>query len=347
MYEKLVTFEEEKRSEHLYLLFNSVFVCACLICFFEPIFNVPMLFVDDIVNDSVRWFFETLLRPLCLSAAALCPFFIYNIRMHKSFRRSLKPENNKVSAGYYVLGLIAVVAAVPFFVHMGELFCDSLISDGYIVNEVAPDFGQGAVANVFYIIYTSAVTAFLLDLAFKGVAAEKLSHAHVVPALLVPAFIAAVQTVSLLKMFYVFVAAVVVGWCYLKTHSLYLSVVLTFGANVSFYVTQLIKQSNSEWYEANILLVSVVGLAVGIAAFVVLALKKGIKLERPEPSDSEEEYDRINGKQAIVGLLKSFGFWIVILIFLFRIFFTYLELPTFEIEGESGEVVTEQQTEIE
>lgn len=345
MYEKLVTFEEEKRKEHLYLLFNSVFVCTCLICFFEPIFNVPMLFIDDIANDTVRWVLETLFSPWCLSAAALCPFFIYNIRMHKSFRQSLKPEKNKVSAVYYVLGLISVIAVVPFFAHMGELFNANLVADGYIINENYPDFGQDAVENVFYILYTSAVTAFVLDLAFKGVAAEKLSHAHVVPALFVPAFIAAVQTVSLLKAPYVFVTAVIVGWCYLKTHSLYLSVSLSFAANAVYYVTELLEQTNPEFYEANIMLFSVIGLAVGIAAFVVLALKKGVKLERPEPTDSEEEYDRINGKQAFVGLLKSFGFWIVIFIFLFRIFFTYLDKPMPEVD--SGEVVSEQYTENE
>ncbi len=346
MYEKLVTFEEEKRNEHLYLLFNSVFVCATLICFFEPIFGAIMLLFGGLEDGTLKWIIETVLRPLCSSAAALCPFFVYNIRMQKSFRRSLKPEKNKVSPMFYVLGIISVAAIVPFFVYAGESFCKMLEADGYVINEVLPDFGQGTVANIFYIIYTSAVTAFLLDLAFRGVVAEKLSHAHVIPALLVPAFIAAVQTVSLLKVPYAFASAVVIGWGYLKTHSLWLSISMTFAANAVFYVTQLIKQTNAEFYGANILMISIAGLIIGVAAFAVLASKQGLKLVRPEPSDSEEEYDKINGKQAVVGLLKSFGFWIMIFVFLFRIFFTYLELPTFQIEGENGEVVSEQQTEV-
>lgn len=347
MYEKLVTFEEEKRNEHLYLLFNSVFVCATLICFFEPIFGALMLLFGGIENESLKWGIETVLRPLCSSAAALCPFLVYNIRMQKSFRRSLKPENNKVLPVFYVLGIISVAAVVPFFVYVGDSFCKMLEVDGYVINEVIPDFGQGIAANIFYVIYTSAVSAFLLDLAFRGVATEKLSHAHVVPALLVPALIAAVHTVSLFKVPYAFATAVIIGWCYLKTHSLWLSISMTFAANVVFHATFLIKQTNTEFYDANILPVAVAGLVIGIAAFAVLAAKQGLKLVRPEPSDFEEEYDKINGKQAIVGLLKSFGFWIMIFVFLFRIFFSYLELPTFEIEGENGEVVSEQMTEVE
>ena len=65
MYEKLVTFEEEKRKEHLYLLFNSFFICACLICVLEVVFKAPFLLTDDILNDGVRWFIETLIRPWC------------------------------------------------------------------------------------------------------------------------------------------------------------------------------------------------------------------------------------------------------------------------------------------
>lgn len=345
MYEKLVTFEEEKRKEHLYLLYNSIFICACLICFFEPIFSILMLPFKGIEDENVRWVMDTLLKPLCLSAAALCPFFIYNIRMQRSFRKSLMPENNKVPLIFYVLGILSVAAIVPFFVFLGEKFCDMLIADGYIIYESVIDFGQSSVANIFYIVYTSAVTAFLLDLAFRGVAAEKLSHAHPVAALLVPALVAAIQPVSLFKFPYVFASAVVTGWGYLKTHSLWLSISMSFAANAVFYVTQLLKQAAPELYESNLLTVSIALLVVGIAAFAVLAVKTGWKIVRPEPVDSDEEYDRLNGKQAFVGFIKAFGLWIMIFIFLFRIFFTYLDKPMPEMD--SGETASAHQIETE
>ncbi len=347
MYEKLVTFEEEKRKEHLYLLYNSVFVCACLMCFFEPIFSVPMLLFKDMGNTSVNWFFATLLKPLCVSAGALCPFFIYNFRMQRSFKKSLAPQKNKVSIDYYILGIVSVVSVVPILVFLGDKFCEMLVADGYVIHEAVIDFGQGIAANVFYIIYTAAVSAFLLDLAFRGVVAEKLSHAHVVPALFVPALIAAVQPASLFKFPFVFVSAVIIGWCYLKTHSLYLSMSMTFAANVVFYIQILFKQTNVESYEANILLVSLVGLAICVVSFVLLAAGKGLKLERPVAENYEEEYDLINGKQALVGFLKAFGLWTMIFIFLFKIFFTYLDKPMRVEDGDDGTEVSESYSENE
>lgn len=334
MYEKLVTFEEEKRKEHLYLLFNSFFICACLICVLEVVFKAPFLLTDDISNDGVRWFIETLIRPWCSAMAVFIPFFIYNVRQETPFKNKLRPAINKAEPVYYILGIVSVAAAVPFFVYLGELFSNFMISKGYVIHEIYPEVGDGIAANIFYALYTAAVTSVFLELSFRGVVAEKLVKAHMALVLIVPALISSLYTHSFIKMPYLFVTSLIISWCYVKTKSLYLSMALNFTASVAFSAVCVLKLNYEGFYSANIQSVAVICALICFGAFALLAVLKGIKLQYPEPKDADEAYERLTGKEAFFGLIKSFAFWIVIFMLMFQLLFSYLDKPM-RIDSES------------
>ena len=339
MYEKLVTFEEEKRREHIYLLFNSLFVGACFIVIFEAIFSIPFLITDGISNLGVRWFVETLLRPICSSMPIFLPFFIYNVRQEKPLKEKLKPEKNKISALYYVLGIVIIAALIPLFYWAGESFSQYLISEGYVIHEKYPDMGQGTASNIFYVIYTSAISAIILEPALRGVICEKLSYSHTALALILPSIISSFYTYSFIRVPYLFVSSLVISWCYLKTKSLYLSIALNFASSVTFSVLLLLKDS------IDLASVSVIGIVVAAVCFIVLAKEKGLKVKYPEPKNSEEEYERLTSKEAVKGLAKSFAFWIFLFICVFQIFFIYLDKPEPEPDGLTEAAVTIQENE--
>ena len=341
MYEKLVTFEEEKRKEHLYLLFNSIFVCACLMPVFEAVFKFPLSIFSGIQNDAISWFLTTLLYPVCSSGAVLLPFFIYNVRMQKPLRDKLKKSKGKASVLWYVFGIISVAAIVPVLVYVGQLFCDFLISRGYVLTENLPDLGDSIPANIFSTVYTSAVSAVLLELAFRGVAAEKLSYANTALAVILPALISAMYTYSFIKIPYLFVTGLIIGWCYLKTKSLYLTIAMNFAANIAFCVILLVRENTDIAY------ISIIGAMLSVGAFVFLAIKNGLKVKYPEPKDSEEEYERLTKKEAFFGTFKAFAFWIFVFMFFFQVFFTYLDKPMREAEDsnenyQSSSMITEE-----
>lgn len=331
MYEKLVTFEEEKRKEHLYLLFNSIFICASLMTVFETVFKFPLLMFSGIQNSSVKWFITTLLNPVCSSGAALFPFLIYNIRQQTPFKDKLKASKDKASPFWYVFGIISVICIVPVSVYVGQLFCDFLIGQGYELSEKLPDMGEGIVANVFYAIYTSAISAFLLELAFRGVVCHKLSYASTALAIILPSLISALYAYSFVKIPYLFVSGLIISWCYLKTKSLYLTMAMNFAANVSFCVTLLLRENTY------LLPLSVICAVISLVAFAVLAVKNGLKVKYPEPKNEDEKYERLTKKEAFFGPFKSFAFWIFVFIFLFQVFFTYLDKPMPSTDDSAGQ----------
>ena len=345
MYEKLVTFEEEKRKEHLYLLFNSFFICACLICVLEVVFKAPFLLTADIVNDGARWVAETLLRPWCSAMAVFIPFFIYNVRQETPFKEKLRPEVNKTEPIYYVLGAVSVAAAVPFFVYLGELFSNFMISKGYVIHEIYPDVGTGIASNIFYALYTAAVTSVFFELSFRGVVAEKLAKAHMALVLIVPALISSMYTHSFIKMPYLFATSVIISWCYVKTKSLYLSMALNFMASVSFSAVCVFKLNYEELYSANIQTVAIICALICFGAFALLAILKGLKLRYDEPKNEDEAYERLTGKEAFFGLIKSFAFWITVFMLMFQLLFSYLDKPGFEPYGDNTDSGYTSQTE--
>lgn len=335
MYEKLVTFEEEKRKEHLYLLFNSIFICACLMIIFETVFKFSLLLFSGIKNEEVKWFFTTLLSPLCVSGAVFFPFFIYNMRQETPLKGKLKNSRGKASPFVYVCGIISVAAIVPILIHLGNLFCDFLVSRGYKINEAVTDMGSSLPANIFFVLYTSAVSAILVELALRGVVAEKLAYANTALAIILPALISAMNTYSLFKIPYLFVTGLIISFFFLKTKSLYLAVVMNFAANV-VYDSVLLLRENSD-----LLTVSLISLLVAVVAFVVFANVKGFKIKYPEAKNSDEEYERLTKKEAFWGTFKSFAFWIFMFIFLFRLFLTYLDKPMPDPTNSDGPVQSE------
>lgn len=335
MYEKLVTFEEEKREEHLYVLFNGIFVCACLICVFEAIFNIPFLLTDSIGHARLKWIIEMMLRPLCSSLAVFFPFFIYNVRQGKPLKEKLGRQYNSAHYLYYIAGAVVVFFAVPFFVYLGDLFSSHLIGNGYVINEIYPDVGNTVFSNIVFTVYTSAVSAFILELAFRGIICEKLSNSHSILAIVIPSLISSLYTYSFIRIPYLFVTGLFISWCYLKTRSLYLSMFLNFISNVSFNMLCILKLHHSELYYTHIKLIAVSGIILSVAAFLSLIAICGIGVKYHEAKNEEESYERLSGKEAFSGVFKSFGFWIMLFIFVFQLFFTYLDKPTFDSENSN------------
>ena len=116
---------------------------------------------------------------------------------------------------------------------------------------------------------------------------------------------------------------------------------MNFAANIAFCVILLVRENTDIAY------ISIIGAMLSVGAFVVLAIKNGLKVKYPEPKDSEEEYERLTKKEAFFGTFKAFAFWIFVFMFFFQVFFTYLDKPMREAEDsnenyQSSSMITEE-----
>lgn len=341
MYERLVTFEEEKRKEYVYVLFNGIFVCASLICIFETIFSAVYLITGNISDTTEHFWLEAVLRPPLSAFAVFLPFFVYNIRQGAPIREKLRIKHTHISPLYALLGVPAIIGLTAFMFWSGSLFTGFLVSNGFVITETLPEVGETLAEQIFYVLFSSAVVSFILEITFRGIITEKLLRVNMGAALFIPAVISSFYTYSLLRMPYAFAVSLVLSWIYIKTRSLWLSVALRFFTEAGIALGYVVKDivSETEYFDS-LFLAAVSGAAVFVVCFGALLATVKPRLEYPVPKDNDAAFERLSGREAFFGTLKAFALWVFVFITVFQLLFTYLDKPELDEEENTAAAQT-------
>ena len=321
--EKIITFEEEKRKEFLYVVFNAVFVTACVVFILNFFFG----FICDRIFDTggpSGEFVDNILRSVLLAFALSGPFVFYGTHSDVSLPDVLTPK--KTGILWYIAGAAACVGVSFFFALVSEKTVGLLGNFGYIMNEYTPYVLDGTADNITCVIIVGLFSSFSGELVFRGILTERFRRANTGLALILPALIAACLTGSLARMPYVFVSGMLLSWIYMKSASIYATFFCAFITNVSLYAFCVFRDAVAR-YE---LIIMLCGLAVAAVCVTVLMLRYGSRTVYPAPRDDDDEYLRLSGRESVTGVFKSFSFWIFVLAAVFTVFFFYLSNPTVE-----------------
>ena len=319
---KNITFEEEKRKEFLYVLFNALFVCTCIV--------FVLNFLSEALADTVyakmspgnNELFHNIFRELLLSASLIVPFIIYSKRSDISVKNIFVPKAK--SPLFYIFGTLATVGvSFPLFILTKNLV-SGLGKFGYVTHDYTPYVFDTVALNVVSIIVLSVLSAASNEIVLRGMITERFRRANTGLALLLPALIAMGFSGSLIKMPYVFVSGVVLSWLYMKTASVYVTFAAALIRDILMYVYFLYGEQISTYVPY----VCIVGAAVAVISGVILVLRYGLKTVYPAPRDDDDEYLRLSAKESASGLFSSFAFWIFVFGSFFTIWFFYLSNPT-------------------
>lgn len=319
---KNLTFEEEKRKEFLYVLFNAFFVCACIV--------FVLNFLSEALADNVYAklspygsdLADNIFRAVLLAASLVVPFIIYSKRSDISLKNIFIPKKN--SPLFYVFGTLATVGiSFPVLILTKNLI-SMLGQFGYITHDYLPYDFESLSLNIISMIVLSFLSAACNEIVFRGMITERFRRANTGLALILPALIAVGFSGSLIKMPYVFISSIVLSWLYMKTSSFYVTFTAAFVRDLLMYVYFLY----GEQLEVYFPIICIVCLAAAVISAVILIVRYGIRTVYPAPRDDDDEYLRLSAKESASGLLKSFAFWIFVFGTFFTILFFYLSNPT-------------------
>ena len=333
---KNLTFEEEKRAETLYVLFNGLLIAAVLLVITRFLLNsavslfVTPFFDGDDKKQAVKAFFD----PVMTAIAFFIPFFIYNLRAGEEKLRKLfrKPEKNIAPITLFsALGTALLAFAVPttmFFV------TDAMITDGYVITENLPYYGDSTVSAALLIVFYSAVTGIITDIVLRGVITEKLRYANAFIACFLTSFVASSYAISFISIPTAFLCSIFICFVYMKASSIYASMLCNFILHASLNTAFYLKFEQPEIFAsiARFTWLFAVAAVIVIAAVVLIF---GHKITMPKARNSDEEYLKMSVGESLKGMLKSMGFWILIFVMGFQILYTYLDKPEAEEDNQN------------
>jgi len=326
---KDLTFEQEKRAELLYVLFNGLYICVCIV--------YCLNFLASVARDSLSFggFAYNLCSSLFGAVAIIAPFSVYFLRQQKPIKTLF--GNKKVSPFFYVFGTFSLTGVSILMLKLSDYLINPLGNAGFIVHETLPSVASNG-ENVASVIICSLITALAYEFAFRGVITDKLSHANIAAAIIIPTFCEVCLTGSIRYMPYALFSGIILSWLYLKSGSIAVTVTASFIRNIAVYDIYFLSKTINNY-------IIIASAFVFIASALILIMKFGIKAEMPSPADDDEAYMKMNGKEALKGTLKSFAFWVVLFGAIFAILFFYLSNPNiqqpnnninFDIGGTNG-----------
>lgn len=308
----------------MYVLFNAVFVTACVVLILNFLCGV----VSDRIFDngaSSKEMTDNILRSFLPALALSAAFVFYGVHSDVSLQTVFTPK--KTSPLWFVLGSFAAAGISFFFALVSEKTVALLGNFGYIMHEYTPYVLDGLSDNIISMFIVCFFSAFSSELVFRGILTERFRRANTGLALVLPAIVAAGMTGSIARMPYVFLSSVFLSWVYMKSASVYATFCCAFVSNASLYMFFVFRNALMPFE----LLFVFGGLVVAAACVAVLLFRFGAETVYPAPRDDDDEYLRISAKESVTGLLRSFAFWIFVLAILFTVFFFYLSNPTVEI----------------
>lgn len=320
--EKNITFEEEKRKEFLYVLFNALFVCTCIVFVLNFLSGALADTVYAKMSPRNNELFHNIFREFLFSASLIVPFIVYSKRSDISVKNIFIPR--KKSLLFYIFGTVAVVGVSFPLLFLNKSLVLKLGEFGYVTHDYLPYDFDSPMLNIISMIFICLLSAASNEIVLRGMITERFRRANIGLALILPALIAMGFSGSLIKMPYVFVSSVVLSWVYMKTASVYVTFTAAFVRDLLMYVYFIY----GEQLSAYIPVICIAGLAAAVISVAILVLRYGLKTVYPAPRDDDDEYLRLSAKESVSGLLKSFAFWIFVFGSFFTILFFYLSNPT-------------------
>ena len=330
---KIVTFEEEKKQEYLKLVFNSVLIVACLICVIQAIFKAPMFFlIEPFAGKPYYFYLKTIFSLLFSGLSVFIPFYLYNKAIGKSIKTLFKAEHAKAPIAFYIFGAIAVTGIAVFIQKYSVDFTEYLKTLGYVINEVYPILGQNLFEMLFFIVLSAIIPAFLNEIAFRGIIVENLKKDSYTAAIILSSIIFSFNNISLVLMPYLLITGLILGWLYIKTNSIFVTITAHIAMNtvMSFILTLKNTMNEIDFTGFYSIIVPVCGI-IGLLSLFILMIIYKIPQKHTEPG--------LTAVETVKTVLLSIGLWIFLFIIVFQLFFTYLDKP--EAEGNDGTITDE------
>jgi len=319
---KNITFEEEKRKEFLYVLFNALFVCACIVFVLNFLGEALADKIYAVMSPNSSDLGDNLLRAFIMAAALTVPFAIYAKKSDVSFSNMFIPK--KKSPLFFVFGTLCVVGISVPTVVLSDKLIGLLGKFGYVMHEYLPYDFDSLSANIISMIFVSILSAASGEIVFRGIVTERFRRANTGLGLLLAAVLAMGFSGSLVKMPYILISGIILSWLYMKTSSLYVTFTAALVRDLAMYSLYLYGDALAPYMTV----ICIACLAVAVISGVILVLRYGIRTVYPAPRDDDDEYLRLSAKESVKGLFTSFAFWIFFFGSIFTILFFYLSNPT-------------------
>lgn len=315
-----LTFAEETRREKVNLAFTSPLLATCFICFLYVIFRQIDISIIQKFSDVPGYFYIKTISSLVLTGLTfLIPFWIYNIAIGEKVRTLFKKERTKVHSAYYILGSLAVCGFGAAIQQLGNDLVGLAEARGITFIDNLPMFEENP---VFFIILSAIIPSICYEIAFRGVFIENLKKHSYAAAIIMSAVAYSLSHYSLKIMPYTLVTGLILGWLYVKSESIYITLtaqILTNGFIAWLYVARNILSPEDagrlSYY------VVLIGLTVGIVCVALLIALFGFTKKHDE-KEKEEVY---SPKETLWGIFTSFAFYMMIGISVFFLMFYYVQ----------------------
>jgi membrane protease YdiL (CAAX protease family) len=298
----------------------------------QTIFRAPMYFlIDPLGNQPYFFYIKTLFYYLFAGLSVFIPFFIYNKALDKSVKILFKKEHIKIPVLYYILGILAVTGIGIVIYKLSLDLTAYMKSLGFILNEEYPPIGRNIYEQLYFIIFSAVIPAFFNEITFRGIILENLKKDSYTAAILISSMIFSFNNISLEMIPHLFVTGLILGWLYLKTDSVYLTIFAHITMNAALSLIWLTKNTAGDESILNIYNYAVpVAGVIGIASFILLIIIYKFPRKRTEPG--------LTAAETVKGVLTSAGLWFFIFITIFQLFLRYIDKPEKE---ENGNITNE------
>ncbi|MDF2685507.1 MAG: family intrarane metalloprotease [Clostridia bacterium] len=328
---KIITFEDEKKNEHIKFVFNAVFMVSCFICIMQTIFRAPMyFFIDSMSNQPYYFYVKTLFYLIFSGLSVFIPFFIYNKALDKKVKILFKKEHLKIPLAYYILGIIAVTGIGIFIYKLSTDLTVYMKTLGFILNEEYPPLGKNIFEQLYFIILSAVIPALLNEITFRGIIVENLKKESYTASIIISSMIFSFNNISFELIPYLFVTGLILGWLYIKTDSIYITLFAHITLNIALSILWLFRNTATEEYLLIIsnFIIPIAGI-IGVLSLIILIIKYKFSKERTEPG--------LTTAETVKGVLISAGLWFFLFITVFQIFLRYVDKPTKEDEDITNE----------
>ena len=328
--EKIVSFESINRKEYIVDTVTGIMVAGILICVLRGATHFIIQWICDVLcGDGWQFYARTLCSALVSALSLSLPVFIYGLAVDSKLKtvfakKSSVPVAQKALFG--ALGAAASVAAALVFLKASFFAMDVASLSGYEFTVAVPDIGATAVENAFYVIVYALVPALVCEPLYRGVIMNRLSKDSYLLAVLIPAVIFAANHPTIPQIPYMLAVGVVLGWTYLKTEDIRISILIHALTNAVIAYLYVKAGSVEAFTLDEISGVFLVGLILIFAGVMVIFAFS--RLRHPE-----QESKPFSIKESLRGLFGTFGIYVLIIVVMFQLGAWHIDNTTFEIKG--------------
>lgn len=282
--------------------------------------------IDSLGNEPYFFYIKILFYYLFAGLSVFIPFFIYNKALDKNIKSLFAKEHLKIPIIFLILGIVAVTCIGIVIYKLSTDLTAYMKSLGFILNEEYPPVGHNISEQLYFLVLSSIIPAFFNEITFRGIILENLKKDSYTAAIIISSMIFSFNNISLELIPHLLVTGFILGWLYLKTESVYVTLIANIVMNAAISIIWLIKNTANEEYLLNIYNYLIPAAAViGVISLIILIIKYKFRKERTEPG--------LTAAETVRGVLSSAGLWFFIFITVFQLFLRYIDKPEKEEDG--------------